>query len=100
MAGRLWSILIVPGSSGGFAQFVPDIPMSNLQAQQNDLLCWNNQTNQQHQPAISDTEPLSNLLDPFTSTEVAYEVLQTPPTIIRYYCLNHPHETGTVEVVK
>jgi hypothetical protein len=60
-----WSIKIVPASSGGGAAFQPDVggakPGDPLQAQQDDLVSWNNTTQETHQPWQTDSnyQPLS-----------------------------------------
>ena len=61
-----WSIKIVPAASGGGAAFQPDLqgykPGQALPAQQDDLVTWNNTTNEAHQPWQTDSnyEPLSD----------------------------------------
>jgi hypothetical protein len=54
-----WSIKIVPASTGGGAAFQPDLkgakPGDPLQAQQDDLVSWNNTTHETHQPWQTDS---------------------------------------------
>ena len=102
MAGNSWSIMIVPGETE--AKFVPDVyspsgTPTSLQAQKNDLVCWNNQTNQEHEISIGD-ERITNQIAPFTSSNPGYIVTaNTTPSSIEYYCSIHPEEKGTIEVI-
>ena len=96
-----WTVKIVPSSAGG-AKFSP----SAQQAQQDDLVSWNNTTNETHQPWPTDDEynPLDvardspqYLSDPIPagrSSRPSYDVAQpsgTPATwTIYYYCATHP----------
>ncbi|HEX6158807.1 MAG TPA: hypothetical protein VF111_01490 [Thermoanaerobaculia bacterium] len=101
MAGRLWSIMIVQSTSGGPAQFVPDIPNPTLQAQPNDLLCWNNQTNDTHQPTVDGSGEAFDKIPPGKSSEKSYEIpTAAEPGTLVYYCAIHPQETGTVQVIE
>lgn len=117
-----WSIKIIPASEG--AAFVPDIqgygPGDALPAQQDDLVSWNNTTDETHQPWPTDAsyQPLSEadvlprgsakyLSDPIPpgdSSTPAYDVAlpAASPTnwIVYYYCKLHPDvemERGTIE---
>ena len=69
MAGQDWSIMIV--TSGGSTQFQPDVPNSKpgdpLQAENADLISWNNRTGQNHWPWALD--PTTG--EPFTSAAAA-----------------------------
>lgn len=103
MAGQSWTINIVSGTPA----FVPDVypgNLTSLKAQQGDLVCWNNQTNQLHQPWETDssyqnpTSQLTPVIDPHKSSE-SYAISQSAPTTIYYYCSIHPNEHGTIEVV-
>ena len=96
-----WTVKIVPASNGG-AKFSP----SAQQAQQDDLVCWNNTTNETHQPWPTDEEynPLDvsrsspqYLSDPIPaqrSSRPSYDVAQpsgSPPNwTVFYYCATHP----------
>lgn len=119
-----WSIKIVPASSGGGAAFVPDLqgydPGDPLPAQQDDLVCWNNTTNQTHQPwktdenyvPIPDSQAprgsqdyLSDPIPPKQSSRPSYDT--APPAgnpdswTVYYYCKLHPtveSERGTIDV--
>jgi hypothetical protein len=119
-----WSIKIVPAASGGGAAFVPDLkgakPGDPLQAEQDDLVTWNNTTGQAHQPwqADSNYQPLSSawvkahpdlyMSDPIPAgqaSEPTYDVAQPsgfpPPSswTIYYCCKLHPtvtSERGTI----
>jgi hypothetical protein len=115
MAGQTWSINIVPGSSG--ASFVPDVytesgvPQSALQAQTNDVLSWNNQTPDPHQPWQTDQTfkigsgpnvPLCDEVAPNKSSEPGYNCsVPTAPGTIYYACKTHPAlpEHGTIDVI-
>ena len=118
-----WSIKIVQTGSG--AAFVPDLagakPGDPLQAQQDDLVTWNNITNDSHQPWPSDANYnplpdsqvlprgsanyLSDVIPPQSSSRPSYDVAQPagpppPPTWTVYYCCKlHPgvaSERGTI----
>ena len=119
-----WSIRIVPSNSGTGAAFVPDLQGTNegdpLIAQQDDLVSWNNTTDDTHQPWPTDSSynPLSEsqvlprgsanyLSDPIPpgeSSRPSYDVAQpsTSPAswTVYYYCKLHPEittERGTIE---
>jgi hypothetical protein len=122
-----WSIKIVQTGSG--AAFVPDLygakPGDPLQAQQDDLVTWNNTTDDPHQPWPSDAnyQPLpdsqvlprggpnylSDVIPPQGSSRPSYDVAQPaavppsttgPSTWTVYYCCKlHPtvaSERGTI----
>jgi hypothetical protein len=122
-----WSIKIV--QAGGGATFVPDLydakPGDPLQAQQDDLVTWNNTTNDPHQPWPSDANYnplpdsqvlprggpnyLSDEIPPQGSSRPSYDVAQPaavppsttgPSTWTVYYCCKiHPtaaSERGTI----
>jgi hypothetical protein len=117
-----WSIKIVQAGSG--AAFVPDLygakPGDPLQAQQDDLVTWNNTTDDSHQPWPTDANYnplpdsqvprgsatyLSDVIPPQGSSRPSYDVAQpagTPPpsTWTVYYCCKlHPgvtSERGTI----
>lgn len=54
-----WSIKIVPSPTGSGAAFQPDVqgakPGDPLRAQQDDLVSWNNTTQETHQPWQTDS---------------------------------------------
>lgn len=118
MAGQDWSIMIV--TSGGSTQFQPDIPNSKpgdpLQAENADLISWNNRTGENHWPwAIDPTtgEPftsaaaaqdaglyLSDEVEKWQSSSPAY-VTAAPAsgsTTIDYICKLHDDEAGQIIV--
>lgn len=115
-----WSIKIISTSAG--AAFVPDLQGANpgdpLQAQQDDLVTWNNTTGDSHQPWPTDSsyDPLpaergsanylSDEIPPGESSRPSYDVAQPvtdpPPDnwTVYYYCKLHPTvetERGTIE---
>ena len=117
-----WSIKIVSASSGGGAAFQPDLQGYSqgdpLPAQQDDLVSWNNTTDDTHQPWPTDSNynPLSDadvlprgsatyLSDPIPagkSSRPSYDVAQpdgSPQTwTIYYFCKLHPTiETGRLD---
>jgi hypothetical protein len=102
-----WTVKIVEESAGG-AKFSP----SAQQTQQDDLVCWNNQTNETHQPwptdknydplDVSRSSPqyLSDPIPPKRSSRPSYDVAQPavkpppPAWTIDYYCATHPERTS------
>lgn len=119
-----WSIKIVPASSGGGAAFAPDIqgygPGDPLPVQQDDLVTWNNTTNETHQPWPTDSSynPLSEaevlprgsanyLSDPIPagqSSRPSYDAAlpdgNPQAWTVYYFCKLHPDiesERGTME---
>jgi hypothetical protein len=106
MAGNVWSILIVPGTTS--ASFVPDVyvppgtpPSTALQAEVNDLVSWNNQTGQEHEIWQTGGAQITQQIDPGTSSTPGYIVAGTAgtPSTIDYYCSIHPEETGSIAVI-
>lgn len=104
MAGNLWSITIVSGSS--YASFVPDVycppdktPPTALQAQAGDNVSWNNQTKQEHEIWQTGGDRITQQIDPGQSSTPAYVVGGTAPTTVEYYCSIHPEEKGTIDVI-
>ena len=118
MAGQDWSIMIIP--QGGSATFQPDVPGSKpgqpLQAQDADLVSWNNKTGKNHWPwAIDPTtqQPfasadaaksakmyLSDEVPAWQSSSPAY-VTAAPTsgsTTINYICKLHDGEKGQIVV--
>jgi len=106
-----WTVKIVQASAGG-AKFSP----SAQQTQQDDLVSWNNQTNETHQPwptdanynplDVSRSSPqyLSDPIPPKRSSRPSYDVAQPSPTppsktppanwTVYYYCATHPERTS------
>ena len=106
MAGNVWSILIVPGTT--LASFVPDVYVppdqparTELQAQVNDMVSWNNQTSQEHEIWQTGGGRITEQIEPGTSTTPGNIVTGTPGTTgtIDYYCSIHPEETGSIAVI-
>lgn len=104
MAGNLWSIMIVSGSP--YASFVPDVycppgqtPPTALQAQVGDNVSWNNQTGQEHEIWQTGGDRITQQIDPGRSSQPAFIVGGTAPTIVEYYCSIHPDEKGTINVI-
>lgn len=114
-----WSIKIVPSSSGGGAAFVPDLQGAKqgdpLLAQQDDLVTWNNTTQDAHQPWPTDSSYnplpdskvlprgsanyLSDPIPPGESSRPSYDTANLGTTY--YCCLIHKTETserGTIIV--
>ena len=115
-----WSVKIV--EIDGVVAFVPDFPNANqgdpLQAQQDDLVSWNNTTDNVHQPWETDAhynpKTSSNLSDTIPPGQPSnwYDCKQPKPSgnpppqpprtwTIYYYCSQHPSnqkERGTIEV--
>ena len=95
MAGQSWSINIVPSTTG--VAFNPDVfgvaPGSALQAQNGDLVSWNNQTDNPHTIVVQ-TETFE--AKPWSST-TAFQIQTAAPATITYTCDNN--EKGTIEVV-
>jgi hypothetical protein len=116
-----WSIKIVQADGG--AAFVPDLqgakPGDPLQTQQDDLVTWNNTTDDTHQPWPSDAgynplpdaqvlprgsaSYLSDPIPPQGSSRPSYDVAQPagkPAAWTVYYCCKlHPNvasERGTI----
>lgn len=109
-----WLVNIVTGASGD-AEFVVGLPGSKqgqaLQADQDDLVSWNNETNDEHQPWQTDEnyDPLdasdmSGLIKPGQSSDT-YDCAQPsdgPASwTVYYYCNRHPDnpkERGSIQV--
>jgi len=107
-----WLVNIVSSDSGE-ASFVVDGSTQGqpLDSHQDDLVTWNNQTNDEHQPWQTDSSynPLDNapLVDPIPEGEpsVPYDCAspsQNPQHwTVYYYCRNHPNnpnERGSINV--
>jgi hypothetical protein len=99
------TIMIVPSDEGAGASFDP----SPLSAQQNDVVCWSNTTDETHQPWPLDSNGvplpassiprgsanyLSDPIPPDRSSRPSYVVVPptgNPPTwTLNYYCATHP----------
>jgi hypothetical protein len=114
-----WSIKIVPAASqiaGAPAAFVPDLkgakPGDPLAVQADDLVTWNNTTNEAHWPWPTDSNYtplpdnqvsggagnyLSNEIPAGKSSRPSYDVVfPTSVTTIYYCCKLHPKERGTM----
>jgi hypothetical protein len=112
-----WTVKIIKSGSG--AAFVPDFPGAKqgqaLQATQDDLVTWNNMTDDDHQPWQTNSSyaplPKSNLsaLIPAGQQSDSYDCASPnakPPApqtwTVYYYCKKHPDNTkerGTINVV-
>lgn len=104
MAGNVWSILIVPGTT--FASFVPDVyvppgttPSAELQAQVSDMVSWNNQTGQEHEIWLTGGGRITDQIDPGAPSKPGYMVTGTVGKKTFYYCSIHPEETGAIQVI-
>jgi hypothetical protein len=85
---------------------------SPLSAQQNDVVCWNNTTDETHQPwpvvsndiAITrgSANYLSDPIPPGRSSRPSFVIVAqpgNPPWTINYFCASHPERTwerGTI----
>jgi plastocyanin len=94
MAGQTWTITIVPGA---FQVDAFNQSGNTLQAAQGDIVSWNNQTDQLHQPVASDGTALSDGVPPWDTSSPGY-VLPTSGVTISYACKYHSGETGTIIV--
>jgi hypothetical protein len=116
-----WSIKIIPNpkpTPGAPAAFVPDLigakPGDPLNAQSDDLVSWNNTTNDEHWPwpvtfavplnedpnALQGTQIglfLCNKIPGDSSSKPLFSVPELAGTIT-YCCRNHPEERGTIIV--
>jgi plastocyanin len=111
MAGQTWCITINAGSP---ASFVPDVysesdtPPTGLQAQVGDLVSWNNQTPEAHQPWLTDanhvlqgTAGITDVIAEWETSNPGYILAGTAPSTIYYRCATHPDldEFGTIDLV-
>ena len=100
MSDQSWSVKI---TSGGFVVDAYGQSGSQLTAGSDDIVSWNNQTADVHQPYQTDQNynPIANgaLCDPipgYKSSTPGY-VLPTPdnpPETLYYYCQQHPKNTA------
>jgi hypothetical protein len=118
-----WSIKIVQSSSGDGAEFIPDLKGKTagdpLDCMVDDLVTWNNTTEEEHQPWPADDtytalpndqvlprggpNYLSDIIPAGGSSRPSYDVAQpaaAPTTWTVYYiCALHPYvesERGTI----
>lgn len=118
-----WSIKIVPGSSGEGAEFVPDLKGKSagdpLECMADDLVTWNNTTQDEHQPWPADAaynalpndqvlprggpNYLSDIIPAGGSSRPSYDVAQPASApaqwTVYYICALHPYvesERGTI----
>lgn len=99
MAGQTWSITIVPNS--GFQVDAYGQSGSDLQAQNGDMVSWNNQTADEHQPVVAssgggDPTPLCDVIAPWEQSTPGYICGSTS---VDYYCKFHESETGSITIV-
>lgn len=111
-----WSIKIIASTRpDGPAQFVPDIdgamPGAPLKVETDDLVSWNNTTDQEHWPwpvasqdgPVVDPPPGDNYLTTASvkpnSSSPAYNIGAASGTTIFYCCKLHPAERGQMVVV-
>ncbi|HJQ27142.1 MAG TPA: hypothetical protein VKA60_24855 [Blastocatellia bacterium] len=94
-----WSIKIIPGSKG--ATFAPN----PLPAEQDDLVSWNNTTDDTHQIEVTAPEQNPFRTHPIPAGEPsspAYDVAQPPKSkpanwTATYRCILHADEQGTIK---
>lgn len=114
MSGQDWSIKIVPAASGSIAEFTPD----PLQAENADLVSWNNRTAESHWPWPADSAftPMSEedatKIENWLSTEIPPWESSTPAYVcpdlekgctqktLYYVCRLHPEEHGTIDLTQ
>ena len=107
-SGQSWSVII----NGEPARFDPDVfgtdPGNPLKAQIGDLVCWNNQTAQEHQLAVVDgngaTTFTTNVIVAGQSSSPGYVTMKTDQDAsgtINYKCIvpEHEGENGKITVV-
>ena len=107
-----WLVNIVLSGSGETSFEVDGSTQGQpLDAHQDDLVTWNNQTNDEHQPWQTDSsyDPLDNgsLVDPIPEGEPSITYNCSSPAAnpqhwtVYYYCRNHPDnpkERGSINV--
>lgn len=106
-SGQSWSVII----SGQPARFDPDVfgtdPGNPLKAQIGDLVCWNNQTSQEHQLAVTDGSGnitfKTEVIKPSKSSFPGYVAQKSDSKggTIAYNCIvpGHESEKGQITVV-
>src|SRR5687768_14268161 len=108
---QTWSVMI----KGSPASFDPDVfgtdPGQPLKAQLGDLVCWNNQTTDKHQIAVTDSKGATIFttkeIEAFKPSSPGYvpQAENPPVTTISYHCTLHKDqdgkftENGTITVV-
>ena len=103
MAANSWSINIVQGNPCTFEPDVyvpPGTPKPTaLNAETNDSISWNNQTDEDHRIYTTEQDGtevhLTGLIPKYGSSNAFSP--QNAETIV-YYCCMHPDEKGTIEV--
>jgi hypothetical protein len=101
MALSQWSIKIVKLANGTVA-FQPDLPGAQpgqpLGVLINDLITWNNTTNDPHQP--EQTNPTGFLTNQIPAGQVSDPIYKAPGTAgtITYACKLHSQEQGSIVV--
>lgn len=106
-----WSIKIIPDANGVPVAIVPDLhgskPGDPLQAQEDDLVSWNNTTDNPCQPWPTDSnyqpllgsQGLSNQIPAGMSSRPLYDVVVPASGNVIYYCLKeYPNVRGTIVV--
>lgn len=92
------------------ASFDPDVfgtnPGEPLKAQMGDLVCWNNQTADQHQIQVRKKDGsaifTTKMLEKFKSSSPGYCLQKGDDEntgTIKYYCTQHANESGEITVV-
>ena len=102
MANQNWSVMI---TASGFVVDAYEQSGSQLNATSGDIVSWNNQTADTHQPYQTDPsyqpQPGGALCQPipqWSSSSPGY-VIPAAPMKVYYYCANHPAneaERGTI----
>jgi len=109
MSGQTWSITI---SGNPPATFTPDVysespnPPTALQAQNGDVISWNNTTSDEHQLVETDQggtttgTQITNVIEPGTSSTPGFVPdVDNPPATIYYKCTMHANELGSIDIV-
>lgn len=106
-SGQSWSVII----NGEPATFDPDVfgtdPGNPLKAQIGDMVCWNNQTEEEHRLAVTDssgaTTFTTDVIAPGKSSSPGYVTQQSDANAgtIAYHCVVYGHdgENGEITVV-
>jgi len=103
--GQTWSITINASSPYFVADVYGTDPGDPLQAENNDVISWNNQTDDEHQPYQTDenynpTGPaLCDVIAAYQSSFPGFVPNgYTATTTIYYYCQKHTDEHGQIVV--